>query len=670
MTGHSGFDELVAALRGAFVGRDGDPVDVETRPLDDAQLHRLMDGDPDGGLAVVVPGHEVLAELLPGVPVSAAVGVVSRGQGVLMFATDPVGDRHRTLVEGAGLVTGPVGGLVRELQAEASVLDLVHSVGRELTAQLDLDRMVQDATDAATKATGAAFGAFFHNLVDESGESYTRYTISGVPREEFSRFPLPRDNAVFAPTFDGVGTFRSADITQDARFGQNAPYYGMPEGHLPVHSYLAVPVVSPTTEKVLGGFFFGHPQPDRFTARHEFLAEGIARYAAIALDNARLYERERTLVTELSRSMLPDVPDVPGADVVTRYLPATTGSKIGGDWYDVIPLTSGATAFVIGDVVGHGVTAATIMGQVRTAIRSYALLELPPSEVLRNVSQLTAGLAEAGFVTCFYAVHDPGQRLLTYANAGHLPAILIKAQGETRQIGEALAQPLGVGAEFPERSTPFPPGVDLVLYTDGLVESRTRDLTVGIEWLLEGVTRVLDAADLETAWDELINELTLGRHDDDIALIHVHRHIDPPAAEFHQRADATVDQLAGLRSGLTRWAAGLGMSDERQEDLVLASYEAMSNSVEHAYREQSRPGVLEVHGERRRGEVTVTVTDYGAWKTPDATHTLRGRGHLLIDALADHTSTIHRDNGTTVTLTWTLPGTTGRPARGQEDGTA
>ncbi|MBE8519602.1 SpoIIE family protein phosphatase [Amycolatopsis sp. H6(2020)] len=661
MTAHSGFDDLVDALRGAFVGCDGEPVDVTTHQLDDARLHRLMDGDPPDGLAVVVPGQALLDELLPGLTVSAAVGVVSRGHGVLMVATDPVGDRHRTLVEGAGMVTGPVAGLVRELQAEASVLDLLHSVGRELTAQLDVDRMVQNATEAATKATGAEFGAFFYNLVDGLGESYTRYTISGVPREAFSRFPMPRNSAVFASTFDGVGTFRSADITQDARFGRNAPYYGMPEGHLPVCSYLAVPVISPTTEEVLGGFFFGHPQPDRFTARHEFVAEGIARYAAIALDNARLYERERTLVTELSRSMLPEVPDVAGADVVTRYLPATMGSKIGGDWFDVIPLTSGATAFVIGDVVGHGVTAATIMGQVRTAIRSYALLELPPSEVLRNVSQLTAGLVEAGFVTCFYAVHDPRRRILTYANAGHLPAVLIKPQGEPRQIGEALAQPLGVGAEFPERTTPFPPGVDLVLYTDGLVESRTRDLTVGIEWLLAGITRVLDAADLETAWDELIFELTRGRHDDDIALIHLHRHVDPPAAEFHHRADATLEQLAGLRSGLTRWAAGLGMSAERHEDLVLAGYEAMSNSVEHAYRDHPRPGVLEVHGEHRRGEVTVTVTDYGTWKGPDATDTLRGRGRLLIDALADHTSTIHRDNGTTVTLTWTLPDIAEKP---------
>jgi hypothetical protein len=127
-----------------------------------------------------------------------------------------------------------------------------------------------------------------------------------------------------------------------ARRGRrNAPYYGMPEGRLPVHSHLAVPVISPTTGEVLGGFFFGHPETGRFTQRHQSLAEGIAGYAAIALDNARLFERERNLATELSRSMLPVVPDVPGLDIVARYLPVATGIKVGGDWFDMIELASG-----------------------------------------------------------------------------------------------------------------------------------------------------------------------------------------------------------------------------------------------------------------------------------------------------------------------------------------
>jgi hypothetical protein len=514
----SHFDAVLDAVRRAFVDGAGEPVGTELRPLGPAEARALL-GD---GVTAAVTEPAVLADLLPGRAITAAVAVTGGHDdgGTLVYTAAEVGKLPEAVATAVQAATADLAGTVLRLRGDAAIVDALHSVGRRLTAQLDLDRMVQEATDAATKATGAAFGSFFYNLIDELGESYTLYTLSGVPREAFARFPMPRNTAVFGPTFDGTGTVRSPDITADPRFGKNAPYHGMPEGHLPVRSYLAASVISPTTGEVLGGFFFGHPESGRFTERHEHLAEGIAGYAAIALDNARLYERERTLVTELSRSMQPVAPDIPGVDVLTRYLPAATGTKIGGDWFDVIRLPSGATAFVIGDVVGHGVTAATVMGQVRTAIRCYALLELAPSEVLRNVSELTGGLFGASFVTCFYAVHGP-DGTLTYANAGHLPAILIRPGAAAEQLGEALAQPLGVGSVFPQRSTTFSPGADLVLYTDGLVESRTRDLTLGIEWLLAGIPGVLAATDLDAAWDTLVEELTHGRHDDDIALIHV-----------------------------------------------------------------------------------------------------------------------------------------------------
>lgn len=411
---------------------------------------------------------------------------------------------------------------VERLRSEAVVVDTLHTVGRRLTAQLEIDVLVQEATDAATRATGAAFGAFFYNLINEYGESYTLYTLSGVPREAFSSFPMPRNTRVFAPTFDGVGTVRSHDITRDPRYGHNAPHYGMPEGHLPVRSYLAVPVIAPSTGEVLGGFFFGHSQPGRFDHRGEYLAEGIAGYTAIALDNARLFARERNMARELARSMLPKLPEIPGLRVVSRYQPASTGSKVGGDWFDVIELGEGRTAFVIGDVVGHGVTAAAIMGQVRTAIRSCAVLKLAPSEVLRTVSQLIGVTPEASFVTCFYAVHDRADDTLTYANAGHLPAVLLGADGSTEQIGEALAMPLGVGEEFPQERCRFRPDARIVLYTDGLIESHTRDLTDGIEILLGKLSELAGSTDVETACDDLISSLTGGRHDDDVALLYVH----------------------------------------------------------------------------------------------------------------------------------------------------
>ncbi|MFR9800956.1 PP2C family protein-serine/threonine phosphatase [Pseudonocardia sp. RS010] len=520
-------DALLTALAGVFTGPDGCAVPVERLPLDPGLLAALRVTD---GPAVLVPDDAQRAALLPGATAALVVLDGVRGEdgdgarpgaATALLTRVPVGRSHLLAARAVAAATRGLHRTVGALRSEAAVIDALHSVGRRLTAQLDVDDLVQEATDAATTAVGAAFGAFFYNLVDEFGESYTLYTLSGASREAFARFPMPRNTEVFAPTFDGRGTVRSDDITADPRFGRNAPYHGMPEGHLPVCSYLAVSVISPTSGEVLGGFFFGHPERGRFTERHAYLAEGIAGYTAIALDNARLFERERNFARELSRSMLPATPTVPGLELVTRYLPAATGPKIGGDWFDVIPLSSGGTAFVIGDVVGHGVSAATVMGQARTAIRSYALLGLPPSEVLRHVSALLDGLAEPTFVTCFYAVHTPDDGLV-FANAGHLPALLRRADGTIEQLGEALAPPLGVGAEFPELRSVLRRRDELLLYTDGLVESRTRDVTEGMEWLLEavvGLPRPLTAEDC----DGLVARLTGGSHDDDVALVHVYR---------------------------------------------------------------------------------------------------------------------------------------------------
>ncbi|MEA2336079.1 MAG: hypothetical protein QOE82_86, partial [Thermoanaerobaculia bacterium] len=179
-----------------------------------------------------------------------------------------------------------------------SKLDRLAEVARIVSGELDLEKLVQAITDAATDLTGAQFGAFFYNVVDEAGESYTLYTISGVPREAFSKFPMPRNTEIFAPTFAGVGTVRSANIQKDPRYGHNEPYHGMPAGHLPVVSYLAVPVVT-REGNVLGGLFFGHEQEGVFSDAEERIAEALAAQAAVAIDNARLY---RTLREDRARS--------------------------------------------------------------------------------------------------------------------------------------------------------------------------------------------------------------------------------------------------------------------------------------------------------------------------------------------------------------------------------
>jgi PAS domain S-box-containing protein len=175
------------------------------------------------------------------------------------------------------------------LREESRILEVLNETGSSIASQLDLQTLVQTVTDAGTKLSGAAFGAFFYNVFDESGESFLLYALSGAPREAFEKLGLPRNTPVFNPTFRGEGVVRSADITQDPRYGTLHPHHGMPKGHLPVRSYLAVPVVSRSGE-VIGGLFFGHPEVNMFAERAERLVVGVAAQAAVAIDNARLYE--------------------------------------------------------------------------------------------------------------------------------------------------------------------------------------------------------------------------------------------------------------------------------------------------------------------------------------------------------------------------------------------
>jgi PAS domain S-box-containing protein len=183
---------------------------------------------------------------------------------------------------------------------EAEALEALHKVSVAIAAESDLERMVQVVTDAATRLSGAAFGSFFYNVINDAGESYVLYTLSGAPREAFSKFPMPRNTEVFGPTFRGEGIVRSPDITKDPRFGRNPPYNGHPKGHLPVRSYLAAPVISRSGD-VLGGLFFGHPQAGIFSERSERVVANIAAMAAIAFDKGRLYQAAQKEIAERKR---------------------------------------------------------------------------------------------------------------------------------------------------------------------------------------------------------------------------------------------------------------------------------------------------------------------------------------------------------------------------------
>lgn len=183
------------------------------------------------------------------------------------------------------------------LREQTEVVETINRVGQNLAAELDQQKLVQTVTDAATEICDAQFGSFFYNVYDGQGGSYMLYTLSGVPREAFAHFPMPRATDLFGPTFRGEGTILIDDVKQDSRYGHSSPYYGMPPGHLPVISYLAVPVISLSGE-VIGGLFFGHPDKGKFSEREARIVEGLAGQAAIAMDNARLYQKAKQAVAE------------------------------------------------------------------------------------------------------------------------------------------------------------------------------------------------------------------------------------------------------------------------------------------------------------------------------------------------------------------------------------
>jgi len=173
-------------------------------------------------------------------------------------------------------------------------LEQINLIGKSLSSELNIDNILQKTTDATTKLTGAAFGAFFYNKTDKSGESYYLFALSGAPREAFEKFGMPRNTPLFDTTFSGKATLRADDIRKHTDYGKNSPHKGMPEGHLPVVSYLAVPVFT-TTGSVIGGIFFGHPEPAKFTQEHQLIVEAIASQAGITLGNAKLYQEVQTL---------------------------------------------------------------------------------------------------------------------------------------------------------------------------------------------------------------------------------------------------------------------------------------------------------------------------------------------------------------------------------------
>lgn len=277
-----------------------------------------------------------------------------------------------------------------------------------------------------------------------------------------------------------------------------------------VHSYLAVPLIA--HNEILGAFDLIRTQnPVPFDEDDVVLARELAARAAVAIDNARWYQSVRNSAESLQRSLLPSHPSrLPGLEVASLYQPAQASCEIGGDWYDVIPLSGDRAALVVGDVMGNGIDAAATMGRLRTATCAYADLELEPHEVLRHLDRLTCGL-EHYIATCLYAVYDPHREECRIANAGHLPPVLVRPGRRPQLLSLPAGAPLGVGGvQFDTMTFGLEPADRLVLYTDGLVETRDHAIDERLDALVGALDRRPQSLD-----DTCRNLLHSLRHPDD-----------------------------------------------------------------------------------------------------------------------------------------------------------
>lgn len=376
------------------------------------------------------------------------------------------------------------------------------------------------------------------------------------------------------------------------------------------------------------------------------LAREIAARAAIALDNALLYEREREVSHSLQLGLLGGaLPEFDGVVVAAAYRPGTAALEVGGDWYDAFRLPSGALGLVVGDVVGHGLEAAVAMGQLRGALSALAQTGAP-SRILEQLDAFVETVPEAATATIAYVELDPASGRIQYACAGHPPPLVVSPDGHTRFLWDGRSAPLGstLGDVREQATDVLEDGETLVLYTDGLVERRKESFDEGLARL--AAASKLHPPDAPSLADDLCEALLNGHNqDDDVCVLTVHRL--PTVSLYRHALTADPSELAGLRESLRTWLGGLGVVDEESErSTVLAVSEAAANAIEHGYECDGVGTVIVTARLDGDDRLEITVRDEGGWRDRDSEPD-RGRGLVIMRAIVDEFS-IARDNGGTV----------------------
>jgi serine phosphatase RsbU (regulator of sigma subunit)/anti-sigma regulatory factor (Ser/Thr protein kinase) len=411
------------------------------------------------------------------------------------------------------------------------------------------------------------------------------------------------------------------------------------------HSFYATPLITPGGHR-LGALclLFAHTHP--LNESEQAQVDWYAEQAAQALDRTSAFEREHEVAVRLQRSLLSQqLPEVEGVELIGRYSAAGAGLEVGGDWYDAVRRSDGIVHVTVGDVAGHGVTAAVLMGQLRNAFRAHAYEHTSPAELLRRMLR---HVDEDEMATALCLTLDPYTQELTYASAGHPPSLLVDGDASAvSRLGHALAPPLGYvqAAAIREATVELPAGATLVAYTDGLVERRGWSIDTGIDLLASviGSSASLAAAPLaDRIFDEVAPQIGSS---DDIALLIVRLREVPKRMDVEIPSDPAG--LSEMRRRLRTWLELRGLAEDECGDAIIAVSEACNNAIEHAY--LLEPGPIHLQLEHAEGALAIRVEDRGAWH-PTAPSFERGRGIPLMHALMDTAEIEHDGRGTRVML--------------------
>jgi serine phosphatase RsbU (regulator of sigma subunit)/anti-sigma regulatory factor (Ser/Thr protein kinase) len=413
-----------------------------------------------------------------------------------------------------------------------------------------------------------------------------------------------------------------------------------------IRSLLGVPLVA--HGELVGVMHVGTMTPRRFTKDETELLQLVGDRVALAL-HVRLSNRSRTVIETFQRTFLPEVlPFLPGFRVATRYLPAATAVGVGGDWFDTFVLPSGDIVLVIGDVAGHGLPAASVMGKMRNALRAHALMGGSALDILRRADEFHRYFGDGELVTLLIGLLTSDLRTFRFVSAGHPPPLVIGPGGAAFAFehGENPALGLPQPPAFVEEEVAMQPGMSILLYTDGLIERRDESLDAGFERLRSSAEGALKAASLNDGITELLEQMIEGpRPTDDVALMLVHREATP-ALELEFAVDARARSLTMIRRAMGRWLEDLEVPQIVHKEIVMAVHEASANVIEHAYGPGG--GTITITAKHEEDQVEVLVRDSGSWR--GSSRGDRGNGLRLMRGLMDHVKVDTSEAGTVTTL--------------------